>query len=73
MSTPLNVKITDACIVVTPSNETVHAKVGEIFTVNPDDAKALVGQGRAVCTKEAPYRIPDEEDPKDPKDPKAKK
>ena len=73
MSTPLNVKITDACIVVTPSNEAVHAKVGEIFTVNPDDAKALVGQGRAVYTKEAPYRIPDEEDPKDPKDPKAKK
>ena len=66
MSTPLNVKITDACIVVTPSNETVHAKVGEIFAVNPDDAGALVGQGRAVYTKEAPYRIPDEE-------PKAKK
>ena len=67
MSTSLNVKITDACIVVTPSNETVHTKVGEIFTVNPDDAGALVGQGRAVYTKEAPYRIPDEEDPKEPK------
>jgi hypothetical protein len=61
-----NVLIQEACIVVTPSNEAVHAKVGEIFTVNPDDAGALVGQGRAVLTKEAPYRIPDE-------DPKAKK
>ncbi len=61
-----NVLIQEACIVVTPSNEAVHAKVGEIFTVNPDDAGVLVGQGRAVLTKEAPYRIPDEE-------PKAKK
>ena len=61
-----NVLIQEACIVVTPSNETVHAKVGEIFTVNPDDAGALVGQGRAVYTKQAAYRIPDEE-------PKAKK
>jgi hypothetical protein len=61
-----NVLIQEACIVVTPSNEAVHAKVGEIFAVNPDDAGALVGQGRAVLTKAAPYRIPDEE-------PKAKK
>jgi len=54
-----NVLIKEATIVITPSNEAVHAKIGEVFELNKEDAGSLIGANRGVYTKEAPYRIPD--------------
>jgi hypothetical protein len=54
-----NVLIKEATIVITPSNQAVHAKIGEVFELNKEDADSLIGANRGVYTKEAPYRIPD--------------
>ncbi len=57
-----NVLIKEATIVITPSNETVHAKIGEVFAINQEDADSLIGSNRGVYTKEAPYRIPEKDE-----------
>jgi len=57
-----NVLIKEATIVITPSNETVHAKIGEVFALNQEDADALIGSNRGVYTKETPYRIHDKDE-----------
>jgi hypothetical protein len=57
-----NVLIKEATIVITPSNEAVHAKIGEVFALNKEDADSLIGANRGVYTKKDPYRIPDKDE-----------
>lgn len=56
-----NVLIKEACIVISPSNETIHAKVGEVFTLTNEEAGSIQGSNRGFVTDKDPFRLPDED------------